>query len=81
MIIKELSFPVFCKVFKEYDGMVVGIGFTDHGTVDILLTPTVTWYVARNAESGTVMIWSIEDEFSDKSFTLNADDFEEITIC
>lgn len=82
MIIKELNFPVFCKVFKEHDDMVIGIGFTKHGTANVLLTPAVTWYVARNAETGKVTLWSEESE-EDKShtFVLNVDDFDEIVIC
>ena len=82
MIIKELSFSAFCKIFKGHDDMLIGIGFTDHGTVDLLLTTAVTWYIARNAESSTVVVRGVaSDEHTACTFTLNSDDFEEITIC
>ena len=84
MIIKELAFHAFCEVFKNQDDVLIGVGFTDHGTVDVLLTPTVTWYVIRDAETGNINICGeYEDSGEDKeiSFKLRADSFQEITIC
>lgn len=82
MIIKELSFVAFCKVFKGHDDMLAGIGFTKHGTVDVLLTPMVTWHITRSAGLGDITVESEESEdYKAHTFTLDADDFDEITIC
>lgn len=81
MIIKELSLAVFCKLFTEHDGILTGIGFTKNGTVDLLFTTAMTWYVSRNAETGVVTVWSVESDERTHTFTLNPDDFNEIVIC
>lgn len=82
MIIKELSFSVFCKIFKEHDGVVAGMDFTNHGTVTILLTPNATWFVKRDTKLGKIVVWSeVTEEYTTHSFTLDFEDFEEIIIC
>lgn len=82
MIIKELSFTVFCKVFKGRADILAGIGVTKHGTVDVLLIPTVTWHVTRDIRSGKVTLWSEESEdHKSSTITLTPEDFDEITIC
>ena len=82
MIIKNLAFSVFCKVFKEHDDLFVGVGFTDHSTVDVLLTSAVTWHITRRVDSGQVTLRSEEsEEHKAHLFFLDTEDFEEITIC
>lgn len=82
MIIKELAFSVFTKIFKEHDDLFVGIGFTKHGTVSVLLTPSVTWHVTRHAEIGKIVVSNEEsEEYTAHVITLDVDDFDEITIC
>ena len=82
MIIKELSFTAFSKIFKEHDEMFEGIGFTKHGTVTVLLTPSVTWHVTRDTETHDVLVRSEASvEHKAHKFILSADDFDEITIC
>ena len=82
MIIKGLAFSTFCKVFKEHDCMFMGIGFTNHNTVDVLLTPAVTWHITRSSETGKVYVRNEEsEEYKEHTFVLDAEDYQEITIC
>lgn len=82
MIIKELAFSSFSKIFREHDEMLEGIGFTKNGTVTVLLTPSVTWHVTRDAETCEVLVRSeASAEHKAHKFIISADDFDEITIC
>ena len=82
MIIKELAFASFCKVFKKHDSLIDGIGFTNRTTVNVLLTSEVTWHITRYPDTGEVLIWCEESKGHEAhSFLLKAEDFCEITIC
>lgn len=84
MIIKNLAFDVFSKVFSDRAVLITGVGFNKSGTVDVLLNPKYNWRLIRTSVGGVALwLWYAEEDKSTWHWLgeLNVCDFEEITVC
>lgn len=82
MIIKRLQFHVFAELFDGHTDLIIGLGFSKDGCVDILTDArNYNWRVATGP-SGLVMVWYavIGNAAWVKLGELCTSDFDEITI-
>ena len=82
MVIKDLTFDAFSKLFVDKAALMVGVGFNKSGTVDVLLNLMYNWRVIRSA-TGDFALWYSEEEENTWHWIgeLNVCDFREITMC
>lgn len=82
MIIKDLAFDAFSKLFIDNAVLMNGVGFNKSGSVDILLNLKYNWRLVRTSVGG-VALWYCEDGESVWHWLgeLEVCDFNEITVC
>lgn len=82
MIVKDLTFDAFSKLFIDKAVLMNGVGFNKSGTVDVLLNLMYNWRLIRTAIGG-VALWYAEENESTWHWLgeLDVCDFNEITVC
>lgn len=82
MIIKDLAFDAFSKLFTDKAVLMNDVGFYKSGTVDVLLNLKYNWRLIRTAVGG-VALWYAEEDESTWHWLgeLEVCDFNEITVC
>lgn len=82
MIVKDLAFDAFSKLFIDKAVLMTGVGFNKSGTVDVLLNLEYNWRLVRNTTGG-VALWYAEEKESTWHWLgeLDVCDFSEITVC
>lgn len=82
MIIKNLAFDAFSKLFSDKAVLITGVGFNKSGTADVLLNLKYNWRLIRTTVGG-VALWYAEEDESTWHWLgeLNVCDFKEITVC
>ena len=78
MVIKNLSFLVFTKLFKGHPELILGIALEETGTMTLMLSLEYFWEVHRGA--GDVRIFYSKDGKSEKLGSIDVRDFEKIEI-
>lgn len=82
MIVKDLTFDAFSKLFIDKAVLMNGVGFNKSGTVDVLLNLKYNWRLIRTAIGGVALWYSEEDESTWHWLgELDVCDFSEITVC
>ena len=82
MVIQDLAFDAFSKLFIDNAVLMNGVGFNKSGTVDVLLNLKYNWRLIRTAVGG-VALWYAEEDESTWHWLgeLEVCDFNEITVC